>query len=189
MNRREYLILTGVTSSVGLAGCLGSEGNNGASDDGNDSETSASISLDSEPSSCPPQSRSGVGAMPGVPDGYTAQDSRFFEDGEEIGKDGETYYADGVKVWYDGPDGGTHLLRIYIWESPSVAEADDILSNQAVLYKGDEEYEMSTGLKARVEHLTLVIWADSGEQSSVETLYESIACVDQSQIISTTWDE
>jgi len=195
-NRREIIAGIGTTGLVALAGCSGGNQDNEepanegtetdeeATEDGAENVIEPSV-LDSEPSSCPPQSRSEAETMPGRPDGFTVWDTGFNEDNADLRDEGTTYYADEIDIWYTEGEDATYRLLVHLWESADIAEEDWVLSPEAVYYKDDQEFEMNTALKARIEHITITIRTDNGGQSGIETVYDAMACVDQSHIIST----
>jgi len=193
-NRRQVLAGIGTTSLVALAGCSGGnqdsdepaneETDDETTEDGSENAIEPSV-LDSEPSSCPPQSRGEAEKMPGRPDGFTVWDTDFNEDNEDLRDEGTTYYADEIEIIYTEEEEATYWLQVHLWESADIAEEDWVLSPKGILYFEDQEFEMNTALKARLDHITVTIRTDNGGQSGIETLYDSIACVDQSHIIST----
>lgn len=195
MRRRQFLLTSSVAFGISTAGCQGSDDSDeeasgddsGSGDDESDDASERTIPnsvLDSEPSSCPPQSLSEAEKMPARPDGFEVWSTDVDKEAADLREDGTTHYADQIDIWYTDTNDATYRLLIHLWENADIAEEDWVLSPEAIYYKDDQEFEMNTALKAQTEHITITIRTDSGGQEGIESIYESLACVDQSDIFS-----
>jgi len=116
---------------------------------------------------------------------FTVTEHEYAEDQHTFHMSGESYVADQVQTWYEGPDGAPYQLEIKLWDSQEIAEtvAGTGFSVKSIV-RDDESYSMDTGLNARIGQITVdVSTTDDGQPTHVETIYDSVACVERSHIV------
>lgn len=171
MRRRGVLLGVGVTVSGAFAGCT-----DFGSDDGVD------------PAACPPTTLEEAETLVADPEDFSHLETFAIADGSSLYRNGETATADTVTAYYLGPEEDALLLRLFVWESTTIAVEHTPDETVTAVIDGDTRTLTASAVGQR-EHVTLVVYGIDGDAAGdIETLFDATGCFSTDNISRRRWE-